>query len=278
MAKVIGTSGAWQRLVDDLSIYGLTVERPEDLDSLLASIEALNHDEEVAHRENTACQTAERRGRIATLAAERGLFKRIINHFRKAALRSEIRSLEAVDATFAERLAKRTGFVRSLATSRALGGAKAELTAIEQLSLLPDTCTVYNDVHLCAGQYMSYNGEALRSAQLDHVVLTPAGVFVVETKHWSRQFVGQGAFHDPFDQISRASHLCRTLLGEFGSPPVRSVIAYMGSLPPQHRHSRVQTIGVECLAEYVAGFRQQSLPEVRMANLRRFFHQHVRVT
>jgi len=92
-----------------------------------------------------------------------------------------------------------------------------------------------------------FNGTALISAQIDHVVLTPAGVFVIETKRWSQHFVESGDFHNPFDQVSRANYLCYDLLRKsFGKTRVRSIIACGGSLPdaPPSRISKLSDLKV----------------------------------
>jgi hypothetical protein len=68
---------------------------------------------------------------------------------------------------------------------------------IDRLRTLPSSAVVFNDVRLKATRYIRFNGIALISAQIDHVVLTPAGVFVIETKRWSHRFVESGDFYNP---------------------------------------------------------------------------------
>jgi hypothetical protein len=114
------------------------------------------------------------------------------------------------------------------------------------------------------------------SAQIDHVVLTPAGVFVIETKYWSPRFVESGDFFDPFEQISRASYLCYDLLRErFGKTRVRSIIACFGKLPEVPRDSYIKVVRPESLPSFISGFRNVELSTNRFSELHRFFEDHV---
>src|SRR5260370_36159291 len=98
------------------------------------------------------------------------------------------------------------------------------------------------------------------SAQFDHVVLPPAGVFVIETKRWSHRFVESGDFYSPFDQVSRASYLCYDLLrGSLGNTGVRSIIVCVGSLPEAPRDSYIKVVRPESLHTYIACVRTVEL-------------------
>jgi hypothetical protein len=114
------------------------------------------------------------------------------------------------------------------------------------------------------------------SAQIDHVVLTPAGVFVIETKRWSRRFVESGDFYNPFEQVSRANYLCYDLLREsFGKMRVRSIIACVGSLPDAPRDSYIKVVRPESLTSYISGFRNVELTPERFSELYSFFEYRV---
>lgn len=65
---------------------------------------------------------------------------------------------------------------------RILGaGRSGERRVAEQLAVLDDRHAVFNDVTLRSG---------LRRAQIDHLVIGPHGVVVMETKNWSGTLVG----------------------------------------------------------------------------------------
>jgi hypothetical protein len=228
------------------------------------------------HRTQTMRSVQERETRIAELAAEQGFFKRIFKWFRVRALKAEIATLYKADSHYSSALDQTIARVRSLLNSAELAGAEAELAVIDRLRMLPSSTVVFNDVQLHATRHIHFDGAALMSAQIDHVVLTPAGVFVIETKRWSHRFVESGDFYNPFDQVSRASYLCYDLLREsFGKTRVRSIIACVGSLPDAPRDSYIKVVRPESMNSYISGFRNIELASERFNELCNFFEDRV---
>jgi len=210
------------------------------------------------------------------LAAERGFFKRILNWFRIQTLKGEIAALNKADSRYSSALDQTVAHVQSLLRSAEFAGAQAEQAVIDRLRMLPSSAVVFNDVRLRATRHIHFNGTALMSAQIDHVVLTPAGVFVVETKNWSDRFVESGDFHDPFDQVRRANYLCYDLLRKkFGKTRVRSIIACLGSLPDAPGDSYIKVVRPESLNSYISGFRNADLAPDRFNEMRAFFENRV---
>ncbi|TMH48095.1 MAG: NERD domain-containing protein [Betaproteobacteria bacterium] len=160
--------------------------------------------------------------------------------------------------------------------SAELVGARAELDVIASLARLPDEYTVFSDIRLSAERYIHFNGAALRSAQIDHLVLTPAGVFVIETKRWSRKFVESGDYHDPFDQTQRAAYLCYDQLRrQFGKIRVRSIVACAGQLPFAPKNSHVKVLAVPELIGYILWFKQPELAPDRLLQVRPYLERFV---
>lgn len=62
-------------------------------------------------------------------------------------------------------------------------GISAERRAARLLNRLPDTCNVFSDLTLRAGH---------ETAQLDHLLITPCGIFVLEDKSWKGTLQGDG--------------------------------------------------------------------------------------
>ncbi|MGP1493435.1 MAG: NERD domain-containing protein [Prevotella fusca] len=60
-------------------------------------------------------------------------------------------------------------------------GRHGEKQVAQELTLLPDEYTIFNDV------YILENG---KSTQIDHIVLSPYGIFVIETKNYSGWIYG----------------------------------------------------------------------------------------
>ncbi len=276
MAAIVGQSGAWQIIAADLARRGYIISSPRDLHPLLAKIEKTRPEMINAKRAHTMRSVQDLTTRIAALAVERGLFRRLVSWFRIRALRTEIAALYKADSHYSSALDQAIVHVRSLLNSAELAGAQAELAVIDRLRTLPSSAVVFNDVRLKATRYIRFNGTALISAQIDHVVLTPAGVFVIETKRWSHRFVESGDFHNPFDQVSRANYLCYDLLREsFGKTRVRSIIACGGSLPDAPRESYIKVVRPESLTSYILGFRNTELAPELFSELRSFFEYRV---
>lgn len=110
-------------------------------------------------------------------------------------------------------------------------GATAEEDVAHHLSGLPDGYHVLHDVSLSAGEWLFHNGKNIKTAQIDHVVVGPTGIYVIETKRWSRQFAENGGSQSPYDQVCNASQICYHVLGRDLS--VREMVVTMGALPPR---------------------------------------------
>ena len=166
--------------------------------------------------------------------------------------------------------------IESLLVSGEMAGARAELDVIAHLGHLPANYTVWNDVRLTANRHIHFNGAALQSAQIDHLVLSPAGVFVIETKRWSTHFAEFGQYHDPFDQIQRSAYLCYDQLRRsFGNIRVRSVIACAGKLLFAPQDSRVKVLPVAELVGYISWFRQHELAPDQLLTVRDYLQKFV---
>lgn len=276
VAAIVGQSGAWQIVASDLARRGYQISNPRELVPLLTKMEKTRPQMIDVNRARTMRSVQELTTRIASLADERGFFRRLINWFGIRALRSEIAALYKADSHYSYALDQAVVHLRLLLNSAELAGAEAELVVIERLRTLPSSAVVFNDVRLNATRHIRFNGIALMSAQIDHVVLTPAGVFVIETKRWSRRFVESGDFYNPFDQVSRANYLCYDLLREsFGKTRVRSIVACAGSLPDAPRESYIKVVRPESLTSYILGFRNTELAPDLFSKLRNFFEYRV---
>jgi len=159
----------------------------------------------------------------------------------------------ARERTIQERLKQDLTAMREVATSREFAGAAAEVAVIEELSALPAGCLVFNDVKMEAGRYIHFEGKPLMSAQIDTLVLTPTGVFVVEVKNWSREFAHSGEGFSPYEQASRASYSVFDRLRRAGmSVKVRAIIATNGNLP-EKGDQKVSVVPIGRLRRYIEG-------------------------
>ena len=67
-------------------------------------------------------------------------------------------------------------------------GAEGEERVVLELSKLPDTYTVINDycLNFISPIYDRRNDDRIKSVQIDHLVFGPTGIYLIETKNWSK--------------------------------------------------------------------------------------------
>ena len=159
-----------------------------------------------------------------------------------------------------QQIADNVTFLEKMLRSPELGGATAELEVIDCLRALPDTYYICSDLNLRASRKIRFHGEYLRTAQIDHLVVGPGGIFVLEVKRWSRQFVESRQFFDPYEQVARASYLCYDLQRQrVPGVRVRSILVNCGVLPPCRDDFHVKVVTLPQLRGYVTYFRKPVL-------------------
>lgn len=89
-------------------------------------------------------------------------------------------------------------------------GASGEEEVIEHLSFLPDNYHVFNDVKIDFGDWIYWkNGrdgdKIIKTSQIDHLVVGPTGIILIETKKWRRADI-ENKRSDLVYQIQRANY------------------------------------------------------------------------
>lgn len=99
-------------------------------------------------------------------------------------------------------------------------GASGENSVLERLSELGDGYHVLCGVRIGLPYYISYNGvKNLKSAQIDFVVASRRGVYAIEVKNWSDEYVRRGDYFSPHEQAGRAGRLLWHVLKSWRSAP-----------------------------------------------------------
>ena len=109
-------------------------------------------------------------------------------------------------------------------------GAKGELSVIKKLSELSDDYHVLCGLNIGLPRYVTYNGRKnLRSAQMDLVVVSRKGVFMIEVKKWSSGYANRHNGLSPYEQTDRAGRVLWIYLkGWFSGPRVTNVLLSTG--------------------------------------------------
>jgi hypothetical protein len=112
-----------------------------------------------------------------------------------------------------------------------LKGAEGEETVARILSFLPANHTVFNDLQIDP-----------RGPAFDHIVVSPAGIFVIETKTWSGEITfqngqvlcnGHTPSRSPLKQVKEQAAALLDHLSAAGCPaaPVIPVVCFVGNRP-----------------------------------------------
>ena len=156
-------------------------------------------------------------------------------------------------------------------------GAIGEERVAKALRALDGDHHVLHDLFLQIDHPITLFDHTYRGAQLDHVVLGPMGIAVLETKNWSASYCTQPDLSDPYAQTARSSHLMRCLLREAGlETKVYAVLVQCNSLPPRPP----DVWGKEVRPKALVGYLNSRKPTLRKMALRArldFLLEHLQV-
>ena len=105
-------------------------------------------------------------------------------------------------------------------------GAFGELKVLNALRELDENFHVFCDVNVELDGWHWYNGEKnLKSAQMDFVVVSRKGIFVIEVKNWSTKYYDQNENLSPHEQLERAGKVLWIFLkSRFKNVAVKNVL------------------------------------------------------
>jgi hypothetical protein len=271
MALIIGESGAWKEIKTSLARWDLHVQEPSDLHTLLENISSEYQPLTDKKKIEIAKSIVVNDEKIEQLKSERNLLLRLYNILQINKLNNYIIKLNIDERNYIRFLEGRITTLHNLINSPELSGSEAELDVIRILNKLPDDYIILNDVHLRAHRYYYFDNNYLLSAQIDHIVLSPFGIFVIETKRWSNKFVETGEYHNPYDQVKRASYLCYKLLNqEFDNIRVRSIIASEGKLPSIEENKFIKVLRVNELLRYITNCKNIELEDAKISHIQEY--------
>jgi hypothetical protein len=93
-------------------------------------------------------------------------------------------------------------------------GALGEQKVVKTLEALPDDCFLINDFAVSFYPAICNRNENdyIKSIQIDHLLVAPSGIFLIETKNWSEKSLGNLNLRSPVQQIKRTSYVLFKLL------------------------------------------------------------------
>ena len=138
-----------------------------------------------------------------------------------------------------------------------IAGAIGENLVVNEIKKLSDDYILINNFSLALDTPLYYKKDKSRihSIQIDHLLISKAGIFVLETKNWSRKSINSANFRSPVAQINRSSHALFVLLsrrninlrkhvwGANPQIPIRNIVVMINKKPKgQFKHVKIKTL------------------------------------
>ncbi len=137
-------------------------------------------------------------------------YKYIVSCFEEAVTESGLPQLQELD--------RKKSIIDQVNSS--IYGALGEQKVVRELEKLSDDHILINDFN-CMFDPPIYNRQErdyIKSIQIDHILISPAGVFLIETKNWSKDSLNDQNLYSPVQQIKRTNFaLYKILNGEISN-------------------------------------------------------------
>lgn len=93
-------------------------------------------------------------------------------------------------------------------------GALGEQKVVKTLESLSDEYFLINDfaIYFSPAIYNRQENDYIKSVQIDHILVGPSGIFLIETKNWSEKSLENLSLRSPVQQIKRTSFVLFKLL------------------------------------------------------------------
>jgi len=155
-------------------------------------------------------------------------------------------------------------------------GAIGEQKVVKTLENLSDDYFLINDfsVSFSPAIYNRQENEYIKSVQIDHILVSPSGIFLIETKNWSEKSLESLSLRSPVQQIRRASFVLFKLLNNEMSNyhlrldrhhwgdkkiPIKNLIV-MTNTKPQEEFQFVKVLTLNELLGYINYFKPTFSP------------------
>lgn len=235
-------------------------ELDEDIRQARLHLELFGLDQSIAGRVRNLYRIRREGKKLARLEAARaeitGRLERLLAE-QDRILAAKRAAIEAEAAREYHDLNIKITTLQQVLDSKALADSILELEMLEHLRALPDSARVLNGIHLEAESAVKLDGKSFWSAKIDHLVITPAGLFAVGVWRGGKPDPTEG---DPVEQIRRAAHLCHELLKmDFPGIVARAVLACRGHAPESSHAAYVKILPLSEVGRYINWFKDNSL-------------------
>lgn len=149
-------------------------------------------------------------------------------------------------------------------------GAIGEQKVVKELGKLSDDYVLINDFTLefHPAIYRKQENDYIKTIQIDHILVSTSGIFLIETKNWSQKSMESIDLHSPVQQIKRTNYALYRLLNERISNsklrinthhwgdrkiPIRNLIVLIKNKPVQE-FQHVKVLALEEMLNYITYF------------------------
>jgi len=146
-------------------------------------------------------------------------------------------------------------------------GALGEQKVAKELENLSDEYILINDFSISFSKsiYNRQENDYIKSIQIDHILVSPSGIFLIETKNWSERSLDNLSFHSPVQQIKRTNFALFKILNDASSYldkhhwgikkiPQRNLIVML-NLKPKEEFQYVKILTLKELLGYINYFK-----------------------
>lgn len=188
------------------------------------------------------------RQHITAFNEKNNRYQYLLSHFEEAVNKSSLLQVRELE--------RKKNIIDELSST--ILGALGEQKVVREIEQLSDDYILINDF-TCAFDRPIYNrqeNDYIKSIQIDHLLVSPAGIFIIETKNWSERSLNNLSLRSPVEQIKRTNFaLFRILAGgnthftlrkhHWGTRkiPLRNLIVLINHKPREEfQHVKVLTL------------------------------------
>lgn len=147
-------------------------------------------------------------------------------------------------------------------------GAIGEQKVESLLKKLSDDYILINDFYCSFNPPVKHNNDYIKSIQIDHLLISPSGIFLIETKNWSERSIDNPNLRSPVQQILRTNFaLFKTLENKTNKStwyfsrqqwgkrkiPIKNIIVFTGTVPKE-QFQFIKILGLTELLPYIQYF------------------------
>lgn len=152
-------------------------------------------------------------------------------------------------------------------------GAIGENKVLNTLESLSDDYILINDFvyNFYPSIYNRQENDYIKSIQIDHILISPAGIFLIETKNWSENSLNNFNLRSPVEQVKRTNYAIYKLLTKktnlldkhhWGNRkmPIRNIIVLINQ-KPNEEFQYVKILTLSELCNYIECFKPNLSPK-----------------